>query len=74
MLAAGDCVQFVYGWFDEKGHLIKTEAQGGGVYVSRHDQITVRDRSPKTALLFYEVLTDIYQRTMITEKIQADVN
>ena len=75
MLAAGDYVQFVYSWFDEEGHLIKTEAQGVGIYVSRQDQIKVRDRSLKNCtVLFYEVLTDVYQRTMITEKIQADVN
>ena len=71
----GDTVEFVFDFYDEQGKLIKTDTYGNKMHVITEDRITVRDEMLKsgTVISYFGVLTDIYQRELITEEIREQV-
>ena len=70
-----DTVEFVFDFYDEQGKLIKTGTYGDKMHVITEDQITVRDEMFKsgTVVSYFGILTDVYQRELITEEIREQV-
>ena len=73
--ATGDTVEFVFDFYDEEGNLIKTDTYGDKLHVITEDEISVRDEmfKPGTVVSYYGILTDVYQRELITEEIREQV-
>lgn len=74
-LQPGDRVDFLFDYYDEEGKLVKTEAYGRTMTVTSQENIEVDDEMMSSSdVVFGGVLTDVYQRTMTTEKIEAHVD
>ena len=74
-LEAGDKLQFLFDLYDDEGNLIETTAYGPKVRVFRDNEIAVKDEPfGKCDLQFGGMLTDIYQRTFLTETLETHVD
>jgi hypothetical protein len=74
MLEAGDSLQFVFDFYDNEGNLVKTEAYGKKVRILSSKGNTVKDEPfGECDLEFGGRLTDIYQRTFLTEMLETHV-
>ena len=73
-LKAGDSIQFLFDTYDDEGNLINTKPSGKKVRVTKQGRLSVED-APLDAgdYTFGGVLTDVYQRTMTTEMIEAHI-
>lgn len=73
--ATGDTIEFVFDFYDEEGKLIKTGTYGNKLHVITEERLTVRDESfePGTVIEYFGVLTDIYQRELMTEELRGQV-
>ena len=71
----GDTVEFMFDFYDEEGNLIKTDTYGDPLLVITEDQMKVRDEELEsgTIVSYFGVLTDIYQRDLMTEEIREQV-
>ena len=71
----GDTVEFIFDFYDEAGKLIKTDTYGDKMHVITEDEITVMDEmfKPGTVISYFGILTDVYQRELITEEIREQV-
>lgn len=71
----GDTVEFLFDFYDEEGNLIKTDTYGGKLHVITDDMMTVKDEllEAGTVVQYFGVLTDIYQRELMTEEIREQV-
>ncbi len=71
----GDTVEFMFDFYDEEGNLIKTDTYGDPLLVITEDQMKVRDEEFEsgTIVSYFGVLTDIYQRDLMTEEIREQV-
>ncbi len=74
-LETGDTIEFLFDFYDEEGNLIKTDTYGDMLHVITEDQLTVRDEEFESGTVFsyFGVLTDIYQRDLMTEEIREQV-
>ena len=73
-LQPGDRIEFVFDNYDEEGQLVSSEPYGGALTVTNMERIAVTDAPlDESDVVFYGVLTDVYQRTMTTERIEAHV-
>ena len=71
-LSAGDKVEFLFDYYDDAGKLVKTEPYGTAMRVTAEEHIVVTDEMLDPCnVVFGGMLTDAYQRTMTTEKIEA---
>lgn len=71
----GDRIEFLFDYYDEQGQLVKTETYGNPVVVTSMERLEVGDKAMgECDIVFGGVLTDVYQRTMTTEKIEAHVS
>ena len=71
-LEAGDTIQFVFDYYDEEGNLIKKEPYGKKVRVFNNKPLTVRDEPlGECDIQFCGMLTDIYERTFVTETMEV---
>ena len=68
-------VEFMFDFYDEEGNLIKTDTYGDPMLVITEDQMKVRDEEFEsgTVLSYFGILTDIYQRDLMTEEIREQV-
>ena len=74
-LNPGDRIEFLFDYYDDEGNIVKTEPYGGALLVTEQERIVVEDKELGTCdVEFYGVLTDVYQRTMSTEKIEAHID
>ncbi len=74
-LSPGDRVEFLFDYYDEEGNMVKTETYGGALLVAEQERIVVEDKVLGTCdVEFYGVITDVYQRNMSTEKIEAHID
>lgn len=74
-LKSGDRLDFLFDYYDENGNLLATETYGRTLYVTNADRLTVSDKKINTSdIVFFGVLTDIYQREMYTQHIEYHVN
>ena len=71
----GDTVEFIFDFYDEEGNLIKTEPYGSKLRIITDDTLTVEDEpfEAGTTFKYFGVLTDIFQRDLITEEIVEEV-
>ena len=71
----GDTIEFVFDYYDEEGNLIKTGTYGNKLHVITDEQLTVKDEEFESGTIFsyFGVLTDIYQRDLMTEEIREQV-
>lgn len=74
-LQPGDRLQFLFDYYDDEGYELGTETYGGTVTVTKMETLTVSDQPlPEgDTVVFGGALIDVYQRTMTTEKIEAQV-
>ena len=71
----GDRIEFLFDYYDAEGNLVKTEPYGGALLVSKQENMVVVDKQLQPCdVEFGGVLTDVYQRTMSTEKIEAHID
>ena len=71
----GDTIEFLFDFYDEEGQLIKTGIYGNKIRVITGDQLTVKDEllPSGTVVQYFGVLTDVYQRELMTEEIREQV-
>ena len=71
----GDTVEFLFDFYDEEGNLIKTDTYGNKLHVITDDMLTVEDEllPSGTEVQYFGILTDIYQRELMTEEIREQV-
>ena len=73
-LEAGDTLQFLFDFYDDEGNLVKTDTYGKKVRLLRSGEVTVKDEPfGECDLQFGGMLTDIYQRTFLTETLETHV-
>lgn len=74
-LQAGDRLEFLFDYYDEQGELVQTDTYGGTLVVVKDEMVKVTDeKMGESDIVFGGVLTDVYQRRMTTEKIEAHVS
>ena len=71
----GDKIDFLFDFYDEEGNLVKTETYGDSLRVLTDDRLTVKDEAYEsgTEFQYLGVLTDVYQRELLTEVIREQV-
>ncbi len=71
-LKTGDTLEFLFDIYDEEGKLEGTETVGDKVIVVKQENLTVTDEpfAPGTDIECYGILTDVYQRELMTEVIK----
>ena len=68
----GDKIEFIFDYYDEEGKLVATEPYGGSLRVTKQESLTVEDQPLEPgAIEFLGVLTDVYQRQLMTEVLEA---
>ena len=74
-LKAGDRLDFLFEYHDKDGNVLKEEKYGRTLYVTNPDRITVQDKQMQDCdIVFFGILTDVYQRQLTTEKVEYHVN
>ena len=71
----GDTIEFLFDFYDEEGNLTKTGTYGNKLRVITDDMLTISDEllPAGTEVQYFEVLTDVYQRELMTEEIREQV-
>ena len=70
----GDSIEFLFDYYDEEGKLVGTEAYGGRLVVTKPEKLTAEDRPlPEGDIQFLGVLTDVYQRELMTEVLEGHI-
>jgi hypothetical protein len=74
-LRTGDTVEFMFDYYDDEGKLVKTGSYGSAIHILSEDGLNVTNEAfdEGTELSYYGVLTDVYQRNLITEAINKTV-
>ena len=68
----GDKIEFIFDYYDEEGKLVATEPYGGSLRVTKQESLSVEDQPLEPgAIEFLGVLTDVYQRQLMTEVLEA---
>ena len=67
----GDTIEFVFDFYDENGNLIKSGTYGDKLHVITDERMAVNDESYEsgTVIHYFGILTDVYQRELMTEEI-----
>ena len=74
-LQSGDRLDFYFDYYDLQGKELGRETYGGTMIVTNPDYVVVRDYDlRKGDLVFFGVLTDVYQRELLTEQIDYHIN
>ena len=71
----GDTIEFVFDFYDESGNLIKTGTYGNKLHIITEEGLTVKDELFESGSIFsyFGVLTDVYQRELMTEEIREQL-
>lgn len=71
----GDTIEFVFDFYDEEGNLIKTDTYGNNMRVITEEQLSVKDEllESGTIVQYFGILSDVYQRELMTEEIVEQV-
>lgn len=71
----GDTIEFLFDFYDDEGNLVKTDTYGGKIRVITDEKLTVKDEllESGTIVQYFGVLTDVYQRELMTEEILEQV-
>lgn len=71
----GDTIEFVFDFYDEDGNLMTTKTYGDKLHVITDEHMIVNDAlfEAGTQVQYFGVLTDVYQRDLLTEEIREEV-
>ena len=71
----GDSVEFLFDFYDEEGNLVRTGTYGNKLHVISDERLTVSDEllESGTVVSYFGILTDVYQRDLMTEEIREQV-
>ena len=70
----GDSIEFLFDYYDEEGKFINTEAFGGPLLVTKKSNLEASDQMlPAGDIQFLGVLTDVYQRELMTEVLEGHI-
>ena len=70
----GDSIEFLFDYYDEEGKLVGTEAYGGRLLITKPENLKAEDRPlPDGDIKFLGVLTDVYQRELMTEVLEGHI-
>ena len=70
----GDRVSFLFDYYDENGELTDTSTYGSTLVVTRQSDLIVQDEPlPDGNIKFLGILTDVFQRQIMTEVIDAHI-
>ena len=70
----GDSIEFLFDYYDEEGNLTGTEAYGGKLRVTKPENLKAEDKPlPECDVQFLGVLTDVYQRKLMTEVLEGHI-
>jgi hypothetical protein len=70
----GDSLEFLFDYYDEEGKLIGTEAYGSKLRVTKPDNLKAEDKPlPEGDIQFLGVLTDVYQRNLMTQVLEGHI-
>lgn len=73
-LKAGDSIQFIYDICDEDGRIKKTKPAGSSILIVKQEDLSVEDVPMEECdIVFNGMLTDVYQRTMLTEQLEMHI-
>lgn len=74
-LETGDVIEFMFDWYDDNGKVVRTAPYGKSIRVITEDRLSVTDEpfEAGTALEYYGILTDVYQRELMTEAVNRTV-
>ena len=73
-LKTGDRINFVFDYYDEEGNLLSTETYGKTILVTKMEAISVTDDPlPDGDIEFLGVMTDVYQRKLMTETLYGQI-
>jgi hypothetical protein len=73
-LKPGDSLEFLFDFYDEEGKLIGTEAYGSKLRVIKPENLKAEDGPlPDCDIEFFGILTDVYQRELMTEVLEGHV-
>ena len=71
LIASSPLTHLIF-YYDEEGKLVATEPYGGSLRVTKQESLTVEDQPLEPgAIEFLGVLTDVYQRLLMTEVLEA---
>jgi hypothetical protein len=75
MLEAGDTLEFLFDIYDSEGKFVRTDVYGDKLIVVKEESLTVKNEpfQAGTELECYGVLTDVYDRELMTEAIKFAV-
>lgn len=71
----GDVIEFKFDYYDEEGNLIKSGTYGDKLRIISDERLNVTDElfESGTQVQYFGILTDIYQRELMTEEIREEV-
>ena len=71
---SGDKIEFLFDYYDAEGNLKKTETYGRAIRVTKQDDLKIEDKELEDCdIEFLGLLTDVYQRVIMTETIEAHI-
>ena len=74
-LEAGDTLEFLFDVYDAEGKFVKTEKSDQIVRVTKQNRLKVEDtKLPTCDIRYCGLLTDIYQRYITTEEVEAHID
>ena len=73
-LKSGDRLNFIFDYYDMQGNFITQKPADNTLYVANPDYLVVKDNKLKNCdIIFNGILTDIYQRELLTEQIEYSI-
>ena len=73
-LKSGDRLNFIFDYYDLQGHFIEHRPSKSTFYITNPDRLVVKDKQLKNCdIVFSGVLTDVYQRQLLTEQIEYHI-
>ncbi len=70
----GDSIEFLFDYYDEEGKLTGTEPYGGRLIITKPENLKAEDKAlPVGDIQFLGVLTDVYQRELMTEVMEGHI-
>ena len=73
-LKPGDSLEFLFDFYDEEGKLTGTETYGSKLRVIKPENLKAEDEPlPDCDIQFFGILTDVYQRELMTEVLEGHI-
>ncbi len=70
----GDSIEFLFDYYDGEGRKVSTEPYGGSLLFTKDSNLKVEEKPlEESDIAFCGLLTDAYQREMITESVEVHI-